>query len=165
MSEERSDTTTNNAPEGRAKRPGGVTGKGFVKGDPRINRKGRPKTFDALRRLAQQVACELVESSEGTALESRIEVIMRDWVTSGDPRKQQACVEVAYGTVPNPVEVSGKDGGPIETRQVFDHSAAIAAIARRSMQDSDSSGASEGGGDGPAVGEELHGGDVRTDGG
>jgi hypothetical protein len=30
--------------------------KPFAKGDKRINRKGRPKTFDALRQLAQTIA-------------------------------------------------------------------------------------------------------------
>lgn len=35
---------------------GGITGKGFVKGDPRINRKGRPKSFDALRARAIEIS-------------------------------------------------------------------------------------------------------------
>ena len=35
------------------------TGKGgFVKGDPRINRKGRPRSFKELRDLARQIAEE-----------------------------------------------------------------------------------------------------------
>ena len=38
-------------------------------------------------------------------------------------------------------EVSGPKGGPIETKQVFNHSAAVAAIAGRSTEDSEASGA------------------------
>ena len=35
-----------------------VPGGPFRKGDPRINRKGRPKSFDGLRSLAQEIAHE-----------------------------------------------------------------------------------------------------------
>ena len=37
---------------------GKVPGGPFRKGDPRINRKGRPKSFDQLRSLAQEIAHE-----------------------------------------------------------------------------------------------------------
>ena len=30
----------------------------FIKGDPRINRDGRPKNFDALRELAREIGYE-----------------------------------------------------------------------------------------------------------
>lgn len=40
-------------------------------------------------------------------------------------------------------EITGANGGPIKTAQVFDHSAAVAAIARRSMPDSDEPGVDE----------------------
>lgn len=33
----------------------------FVKSDPRINRKGRPKSFDGLRALAQEIAHEVAK--------------------------------------------------------------------------------------------------------
>jgi len=73
----------------------------FVKGDKRINRKGRPKSFDKLRALAQQVLCEVVELTDGEK-QSRVEMIMREWAK--DKQKQQNLVEIAYGKVPDKTE-------------------------------------------------------------
>ena len=42
-----------------AKMPGGITGKGFTKGDPRINRKGRPKSVKAFRDLCESILAEV----------------------------------------------------------------------------------------------------------
>jgi len=65
------------------KKAGGVTGKGFVKGDKRINRRGRPRSFDALRQLAQTIAHE--DISDGMTV---TEAILRKWAGSKDPRLQ-----------------------------------------------------------------------------
>ena len=54
--------------ENENRKPGGK----FVKGDPRINRNGRPKSFDALRALAQEIAHE-VENDGTTDLIEEIE--------------------------------------------------------------------------------------------
>ena len=87
--------------------------KPFVKGDPRINRKGRPKNFDALRILAQEVLNGKVMTSDGSVAMSRVQIILTDWAQSRDVRKQQALVEIAYGKTPQSLEVSGKDGVPL----------------------------------------------------
>ena len=88
--------------------------KPFAKGhDPRRNRKGRPKSFDALRKLAQQIAHEEVTDKKGETL-TVIEVIMRQWAK--DPKLQAKFIEYAFGKVPDAVELSGKDGGAIETK-------------------------------------------------
>ena len=95
-------------------------GKPFTKNDPRINRKGRPRTFDALRELAQQIAHETVKNKDGdpVVVEGHIatvtEVILRKWAASGDPRLQMAFVEVAYGKEASKVELTGKDGAPLK---------------------------------------------------
>ena len=93
-------------------KPGGATGKGFVKGDPRINRKGRPKSFDQLRSLAQEIAHEAAASGgKPVVINGKTvtvtEVIMRQWAQSKDPRLQQKFIEVAYGKTPEQVLLTG----------------------------------------------------------
>ena len=103
------------------KQRGGVTGKGFVKGDPRINRNGRPKSFDALRALAQDIAHEKAKAGGNTVVidghsVTVAEAILRQWAQSKNPALQQKFIEVAFGKVPQAVEITGKDGGPIITK-------------------------------------------------
>ena len=93
--------------------------KPFVKGDPRINRKGRPKSFDALRTLAQDIAHEKAKAGGNTVVidghsVTVAEAILRQWAQSKNPALQQKFIEVAFGKVPQAVEVSGKDGGAIK---------------------------------------------------
>ncbi len=91
----------------------------FVKGDKRINRKGRPKSFDAARALAQSIAHEEVTNSKGDTV-TVTEAILRQWAASKDPRLQMYFFEVAYGKVPNEnkTEISGKDGEAIQVKFV-----------------------------------------------
>ena len=79
----------------------------FVPGDPRINRKGRPKTIDAVRRLAQSIGSEEI-TSQGEVF-TQIELILRDWVTSKTFEKQLAFVQYAYGKVPDHILTDGRD--------------------------------------------------------
>lgn len=91
---------------------GGITGKGFVKGDPRINRKGRPKSFDALRTLAQQIAHEVAQS-QGQPIVinghkvTAAEAILRQWAQSKNPQLQRAFIEIAFGKVPEDIKMTG----------------------------------------------------------
>ncbi len=91
-------------------------GKPFVKGDPRINRKGRPKDFDALRELSLQIAHEVAtvrEKDSGVVHELLLdghrvtvaEKILRDWARSGDWQRQKGFIEIAFGKVPDEVNV------------------------------------------------------------
>lgn len=87
--------------------------KPFQKGDKRINRKGKPKSFTALRELAQQIAHKDLPQRDGSAI-TVTEAILTAWASSKDPRLQMQFIEVAYGKVPATVELSNKDGEALE---------------------------------------------------
>lgn len=82
------------------------TGRGtFKKGDPRINRKGKPRSFDALRELAQQICTEPITSADGRVKMTRVELILREMSISKDPRQRIGFLEIAYGKVPTPIDI------------------------------------------------------------
>ena len=104
-----------------------VQGGPFRKGDPRINRKGRPKSFDALRSLAQEIAHEAAKRGDGQPVVidghtvTVTEAIMRSWAVSKDPRLQQKFIEVAYGQVPSVTRLEGQDGGPMVIKVIYEN--------------------------------------------
>lgn len=81
----------------------------FTKGDPRINRNGRPKSFDALRKLAQSLADEIARDKDGHPIiieghiATKAEMILRG-LSDANPER---FLEIGYGKVPTPLEVSG----------------------------------------------------------
>ncbi len=94
--------------------------KPFKKGDPRINRKGKPRNMPALRELTLDILHEPATGPDGQLITAngkpvtKVEAIVRAAVQSKDPRQRQWAIELGYGKVPNPVEVTGTDGGPVE---------------------------------------------------
>jgi len=93
--------------------------KPFTKGDPRIWRGGRPKSFPALQELAQQIAHEKARSGDAPVIVDGhavtvAEIVLRQWFQSKDFRKQQAAMEIAFGKVPTKVEVAGDDTQPLK---------------------------------------------------
>ncbi len=91
------------------------TGKGgFQTRKHQINRKGRPKSFDALRTLAQQIAheCALDKAGDPLVISERkvtvAEAILRKWASSSNAKLQQQFIEVAFGKVPAALIIDGK---------------------------------------------------------
>lgn len=79
----------------------------FKKGDPRINRNGRPKSFDTLRKLAQQIAHEEATSRGQTIIidnqkQTNITMLMRDLMQS-NPVK---FLEYAFGKPKEEIDVT-----------------------------------------------------------
>lgn len=95
------------------------TGKGgFQERKHHINRNGRPKSFDKFRELARSISHEPVkQNGEPVVIDGHIvtvaEAMLRQLAASKNPRDRQLFIEIAYGKVPAPVELSGKDGGPV----------------------------------------------------
>lgn len=83
--------------------------KPFAKNDPRINRKGRPKTLKQLRALAVSIAQEAVKDGDTV---TRIEKMLRDMVKSDNPSDRALFLKYGYGNVPDELEV--KHNGAIE---------------------------------------------------
>jgi hypothetical protein len=83
-----------------------VIGKPFVKGDPRINRRGTPKSFEQLRKLAQSIGAELVTDGQGRKL-TVAEAVLRKLASSGDPQANRIFLEYGFGRPPDKIETTG----------------------------------------------------------
>jgi hypothetical protein len=119
----------------------GVTGKGFVKNDPRINRLGRPKHFDQFRKLAQQIAAEPVIDAAGGSL-TRIEQLLRQWARSKQPALQLAFVAYCYGKPPEKIETTGLENKPVLILHYAHEFDRVEALRRGLQPPDDDNGAS-----------------------
>ena len=84
----------------------------FEKGDYRINRKGRPRDFDALRALAKQIAHEQATTAKGEPIvigehyATNIEMVLRTLMS--DKKQAFKFVEYAFGKVPDELKQDGE---------------------------------------------------------
>ena len=84
----------------------------FVKGDPRINRKGRPKSFDKLRALAVDMASQPALDKGGNHIlihgkpVTNAQAILYQWLT--DKKYQKDFMEIAFGKVPTNIDVTSR---------------------------------------------------------
>lgn len=88
----------------------------FKKGDPRINTKGRPKSFDDVRKLARSIAHEVAKGKDGQPIQidehivTVTEAILRQWAR--DSKMQEKFMEWTYGKLPAAVDITS-DGKPL----------------------------------------------------
>jgi hypothetical protein len=118
-------------------------GKPFTKGDPRINRKGRPRSFDQLRKLAISILGEPAKGADGQPIvidghvATNAELILRSAMKH--PHFARWLIEVAFGKPPERIEVTGREGAPLKV-QAFDYYAAVAKITTGPEQNSEPQG-------------------------
>jgi len=86
--------------------------KPFKKGDVRINRKGRPKSFKKLRDLMQSIAHEPALDKHGEPIVingevvTQIEALVRQMIK--DPKQRALFFEYAFGKPKAEIELSGE---------------------------------------------------------
>ena len=84
---------------------GGITGKGFQPGfDPKRNLKGRPRSFDQARALAQEILHRELELKDGKSI-TVAEAILTSWAKT--KQQQKDLIELAFGKVPDKIEATG----------------------------------------------------------
>ena len=69
------------------------------------NNNGRPKSFDALRKLAQSIAGEQLTEAEKM---TRIEAMLRVMSSSRNPADRKTFLEYAYGKPKDEIDHSGE---------------------------------------------------------
>jgi hypothetical protein len=92
----------------------------FTKGDPRINRKGRPRDFDAWRKLLQSIMDEPATDGKGDPIvigadkdgsgghiATNAEMFARDWMKDRKGRRDFAAN--VYGKPKEEVELTNKE--------------------------------------------------------
>lgn len=88
--------------------------KPFKKGDPRINRKGRPKKLPKLDVLISNV---LADDENGLTAAESILIKLKKMAMSGNIKAAEILLDRAYGKPRQKFEHTGKDENPISIKQ------------------------------------------------
>lgn len=96
----------------------------FKTGDPKINKHGRPKTFNMARALAQDIAHEPLAGDGGASvlnkrgeIQTRIEAILRTMSSSRNPKLIELFLAYAVGKPKDEVDV--QMGGAVTLNVVY----------------------------------------------
>ena len=76
----------------------------FKKGDKRINRSGRPKNFDKLRKLAIKIAAEEAANTGMT----RVELMLTAMASSKNPSDRALFLAYAFGKPKEEMDITSK---------------------------------------------------------
>lgn len=90
--------------------------KPFTKGDPRINRKGRPKKLPKLDELLAEVLGSEVEGGK-TAAEQILEAMRKRATHYGDVKAAQLLLDRGYGKVKEKLDIT-TDGEKINENKI-----------------------------------------------
>ncbi len=85
-----------------------LSGRPFVKGDPRCNRKGRPRHFDDFRAFGLKLAQKKINDPKTGEELTFAEALIRKMATSDEPALIKLFIEYTFGKVPDKVEMSGE---------------------------------------------------------
>ena len=89
-----------------------VRGKPFVKNDPRLNKKGRPrvpKNAQELNKLLAQIAAEEITNPNTGEQVRRIDALLRSMFTSKAPADRQYVIDRMFGKIPQATDVTIED--------------------------------------------------------
>ena len=110
------------------RKPGGITGKGFVKGDPRINRKGRAiRGKDALRHEWEAIWSEILFDSEGKPIMdevtgkalTRLRGRMRTMTTSRNVKELELALAYTFGKPKEEIDMN--NSGETVTKVIIEY--------------------------------------------